>query len=150
MKGKKKRNRDSDGSNAQKVLTLQAPQVAGLSLPGLYKSRHLPQIDPDTLSACEDSSGSDGIATDVSTKQQEPGSQEGPADVPQAPDKQVATKPEQEPGLPRFSKSPGLKRLKGPPVASAKGPGVQRISKKALPGRLRKKLAKEGVHGVFA
>ena len=145
VKGKKARSRDPAGSSAQEVPSLHAQQLAGSSLPGLYKSSHLPHIDPNTLSANESDSDGGGIATATLKKQRKLGAHSGPADGPQATGKQAATVPwpEQEPVLQQVSESPGVKDLKDPPVASIKGLSMKRTSREPLPGRLRKKLAKE-------
>ena len=148
VKGKKVRDIDPDGGSAQEVPILHARQVAGSSLPGLYKSRHLPHIDPNTLSAYESDSDGGGTATASPKKQQKPEARKGPADIPHATGKQAATVPEQEPVLQQLSKSPSLKPLKDPPLASIKGSSIKRTSRKPLPGRLRKKLAKESAHAT--
>ncbi len=147
MKGKKKKTRDADGSSAQKVPALHATEIAETSLPGLYKSRHLPHIDPDALHDYESDNDSGGIATDAVHRQQMPGQQAGSVCSPPTIGKQAAIKQTQKPLRQR---TPGLKGMREAHEADHKGPSMKRLSGKTLPGRLRKKLAKEasGVHAT--
>ena len=141
-KGRKKKSRALDGSSAQKVPALHATEIAGSSLPGLYKSRHLPHIDPDALHDCESESDSGGVAMGPAKKQQMLGQH---AHNPPAIGKQATMKQTQKPLRQRL---PGLKYMREVPEADKKGLSMKRLSRKTLPGRLRKKLAKEasGVH----
>ncbi len=142
MKGRKKKTQSSDGSSAQKVSVLDATEIAESSLPGLYKSS-LPHIDPDALRDYESDSDSGGIAPGPLSKQQMLGPRAGLAEVPQAFGEQTVVKQKQKPLRQEPS---GLKVMREPPEADNKGPSMKRVTRKALPGRLRKKLAKEGVH----
>ena len=146
VEGKKKRSRESDGSSTQKKSTLDATQVAASSLPGLYKSGHVPEIDPDALGDYNSDSESGGTATATCEKLQMLKSQVGPADDPHVVGRHAAMANEQEPVRQKSSRLPGLQALKEPHVVSSKEPSRKQLSRKTVPGRLRKKLAKECLH----
>ena len=145
MKGKKKRSRESGGSSTQKMSTVDAPQVAASSLPGLYKSGHVPEIDPDALKDYNSHSESGGTAANACRRLQMPQSQMGPANDPYVLGRHAASASEQEPVHQKGSRLPVLQGQKEVHAASSKEPSRKTSSKKTLPGRLRKKLAKEGL-----
>ena len=149
MKSKKKKSNDLDDSSAPKMSALDDAPVAASSLPGLYKSTRLPTIPAEALRDYNSDSDSGDLAAALSKQPRQMARKAQVARL-QSIGKQEAAKLQQAPGSQQLSKMKGLKGAKDEHAVGVKKNAVKRSGREALPGRLRKKLAKDRMNVLEA
>ena len=130
-------SREADGSHQQEGSDLDAGPVAAVSLPGLYKSNWMPAIDPNAVgSYSSDSEGGDHSTLPASRHP----SRGGKAALEKLPGLTNKQQDHQQQGLQH-----GHKDQLGERSSTSHKSMKKKAHRESLPGRLRKKVAKERV-----
>lgn len=150
MKSKKKRRNDVDDSSVSKMSASDDAPVATSSLPGLYKSRRLPAIAAEAVRDYNSDSDSGNLAA-APGKQPRLMARKAQVARLESIGKQKAAKLQQAPpGSQQLIKNKGLKDAKDEHAVGVKKNALKRSGREALPGRLRKKLAKDRMNALEA
>lgn len=146
---KKKRkhvtSREADGSHQQEGSDPDTGPVAAVSLPGLYKSDRMPAIDPKTVGSYKSDSESGDPSTPPASRHPSRGGKAALKKLPGLSNKQQQQKMDQQQGL-QLAQEDQL----GERSSTSHNLMKKKAHREFLPGRLRKKLAKERVAGAKA